>query len=280
MADGNGGTSSEPEVSESLKTFGAVMKALRAEAGLTQEDFGPLVRYSVPYIAKIEQGKRYPPRDLVQRVGEVLGPAAGRILEAAARSLTRKAGLASWFRQWAAIEGEAVSLYAYECRLVPGLLQPEAYIKAVFGSRLPPLTDEELETHAVARLERQRLLSDKGNTAFGFVIEQAVIERQTGGVDVTRCLIDHLLDCSSRRNVELQIMPLQRQEHAGLDGSVYLAETLDHQWVGYFEGHDSSTLITDGKRVSAMLQRYGTMRAQALSLDASASLLRQLRGAL
>ncbi|MGQ4443061.1 helix-turn-helix domain-containing protein, partial [Streptomyces violaceoruber] len=111
---GNGGGSCEPELSDSLKTFGAVLKALREEARLTQEQFAPLVRYSAAYI-KIEQGKRFPPRDLLERSEEVLGAVAGRVLRAAAKSLTRKAGLASWFRQWAGIEEEAISLYAYEC---------------------------------------------------------------------------------------------------------------------------------------------------------------------
>ncbi|WP_327235881.1 helix-turn-helix domain-containing protein [Streptomyces sp. NBC_01317] len=280
IGGGGGGTSGEAELSDSLRTFGAVLKALRAEAGLTQEEFGPLVRYSVPYIAKIEQGKRYPPRGLVDRAGDILGPVAGRVLEAAGRSLTRKAGLASWFRQWAGIEEEAVSLYAYECRVIPGLLQPEPYVRAVFGSRLPPWTDEQVDTQTAARLERQRMLTDKANTAYSFVIEQAVIERQTGGSEVTGYLVDHLLERAHLRNVELQIMPLRQREHAGLDGSLYLAETMDNRWVGYTESHDSSVLITEGKRVSGMLQRYGKMRGQALSPDASISLLRQLRGAL
>ncbi|MDQ0778352.1 transcriptional regulator with XRE-family HTH domain [Streptomyces aurantiacus] len=132
----------EPELSDSLKTFGAVLKVLREEARLTQEQFAPLVRYSAAYIAKIEQGKRFPPRKLLDRSEDVLGAVAARVLVAAARSLTRKVGLASWFRQWAVVEEEAISLYAYECRVVPGLPQPEPYIRAVFSSRLPPLTDE------------------------------------------------------------------------------------------------------------------------------------------
>ncbi|WP_373428673.1 helix-turn-helix domain-containing protein [Streptomyces sp. B1I3] len=276
---GGGGNCGEPELSDSLKTFGAVLKALRDEARLTQEQFAPLVQYSVAYIAKIEQGKRFPPRDLLDRSEEVLGTTAARVLVAAARSLTRKGGLASWFLQWAAIEEEAITLYAYECRVVPGLLQPESYIRAVFSSRLPPLTDDQLETQVAARLERQRLFTDKGNTAFGFIVEQALIQRDTGGPDVTRSLIDYMLRMGSLRNVEIQLMPLRQTAHAGLDGSMYLAETPDHQWVGYTEGHDTSALATNGKQVSSMLQRYGRMRSQALSPEASVRLLEQLRGA-
>ncbi|WP_069172952.1 helix-turn-helix domain-containing protein [Streptomyces griseus] len=279
-AGSGGGHCGEPELSDSLKTFGAVLKALRDEARLTQEQFAPLVQYSAAYIAKIEQGKRFLPRDLLDRSEEVLGAAAARVLAAAARSLTRKVGLASWFLQWAAIEEEAVSLYAYECRVVPGLLQPEPYIRAVFSSRLPPLTDDQLETQVAARLERQRLLTDKRNTAFGFVVEQALIQRETGGTEVTRALIDYMMAMASLRNVEIQLMPLRQTSHAGLDGSMYLAETPEHQWIGYTEGHDTSALATHGKQVSSMLQRYGKMRSQALSPEASVSLLEQLRGAL
>ncbi|MFJ4778888.1 helix-turn-helix domain-containing protein [Streptomyces sp. NPDC088762] len=278
--DNGGGINGEPELSDSLKTFGAVLKALRDEAGLTQEEFAPRVRYSAHYIAKIEQGKRFPPGDLAQRAEEPLGVAAGRVLGAAARSLTRKAGLASRFHQWAGIEEEAVSLYAYECRVIPGLLQPESYIRAVFDRRLPPLAEDQLELQVVARLARQQLLVERPNTAFCFMIEQALLERRLGGTEVTRDLLDCLLEHGRRRNVEILVMPLRQEDHSGYDGSMYLAETTSHQWLGYVEGHSSSTVISDTKAVSSMLQRYGKMRSQALSRQATASLLEQMRGAL
>ncbi|WP_424211369.1 helix-turn-helix domain-containing protein [Streptomyces sp. BI20] len=278
--DHGGGTNNEPELSDSLKTFGAVLKVLREEAGLTQEEFAPRVRYSAHYIAKIEQGKRFPPGDLAERAEEPLGVVAAKVLAAAARSLTRKAGLASWFHKWAEIEEEAVSLYAYECRAIPGLLQPEAYIRAIFDRRLPPLSEEQIERQVTARLERQQLLVNRPNTAFSFIIEQALLERNMGGVEVTRCLLDHLLAQGARRNIEIQIMPLRQEDHAGVDGLMYLAETPQHQWVGYSEGQQSSILITDPKDVSAMLQRYGKLRSQALGREATVSLLEQMRGAL
>ncbi len=104
------GAGNESDTSDSLKTFGAALKALRDEARLTQEQFAPRVRYSTAHIAKIEQGKRFPPRDLLDRSEEVLGPTAARVLAAAARSLTRKVGLASWFQQWAGIEEDGGAL--------------------------------------------------------------------------------------------------------------------------------------------------------------------------
>ncbi|MEV5956799.1 helix-turn-helix transcriptional regulator [Streptomyces sp. NPDC051987] len=274
----DGVASSEPEVSDGLKSFGAVLKALREEAGLTQEEFAPLVRYSVHAVAKLEQGKRFPSVRFIERAGAVLE--APRVLKAAARHLARRQGLASWFVQWAGIEEEAVSLYTYECRAIPGLLQPEAYIRAIFERRLPPLTEEQIEQQVVARQERQRLLTERQNTAFSFIIEQALLERRVGGAEVTRTLIGHLLEAGNLRNVELQIMSLRQEEHAGVDGQMYLAETSEHQWLGYTEGQQSSVLLTNPDDVSAMLQRYGKLRSQALDREATVSLLEQMRGAL
>ncbi|WP_181805406.1 helix-turn-helix domain-containing protein [Streptomyces shenzhenensis] len=278
QAGGNG--SCEPELSDSLKTFGAVLKALREEARLTQEQFAPLVRYSAAYIAKIEQGKRFPPRDLLERSEEVLGAVAGRVLGAAARSLTRKAGLASWFRQWAGIEEEAISLYAYECAVIPGLLQPEPYIRALFERRLPPLSEEQFEQQVTARLERQRLLTERPNSTFSFIIEQALLDRRLASDIVTHTLLTSLLEVGRLRNVEIQVMPRVQEDHSGFEGPLYLAETVENRWVGYVEAHDCSMLVTDTKAASAMLQRYGKMRSQALSHQATAGLLEQMRGAL
>ncbi|WP_187645432.1 helix-turn-helix transcriptional regulator [Streptomyces sp. TRM49041] len=283
MALGNGEASgdmaSDRELSERLQVFGAVLKVLRQGAGLTQEDFAPKVRYSVHYIAKIEQGKRFPPRDLPARSEPVLGEMAANVLKAAAKHLQRKAGVASWFRQWVGVEETAVSLYAYECRVVPGLLQVEPYARRVLECHLPLATDEQVETRLAARLDRQRLLTERRTTSFGFIIEQSVMERGFGGPEVTRLLIDHLLRCAQFRNVELLIMPTRGPEHAGLYGPMYLAETPGNEWIGYVEGQEASLLITDPKQVSGMLQRYGRMRSQALGPEASMSLLERLRGA-
>ncbi len=85
---GAGGSNGEHDLSDSLKPFGAVLKALREEARLTQEEFAQRVQYSTAYVAKIEQGKRFPPSDLPSRAEPALGAAAAKVLGAAARSLT------------------------------------------------------------------------------------------------------------------------------------------------------------------------------------------------
>jgi transcriptional regulator with XRE-family HTH domain len=118
---GTGAGNGEPEPSDSLKVFEAVVKAFRLRAGLTQEQLAPQVGYSVETVASIEQGRRFPPQDFVERTEEVLD--ADGVLTAAAKRVTRKPGLAAWFRQWAAVEEVALTFCSYENRLVPGPLQ-------------------------------------------------------------------------------------------------------------------------------------------------------------
>ncbi|MFI6089113.1 Scr1 family TA system antitoxin-like transcriptional regulator [Streptomyces sp. NPDC051218] len=283
MTDGAGGSPGcgEPEVSDSLRTFGEVFKAFRKRAGLTQEEFAESVGYSVQTVAKIEQGRRFPQPDFVERAEETLD--AFGALRGAARHLSRQPGLASWFRQWAKFEAEAVSLYTYECRVVPGLLQTGSYARAVSFS-VPPLPDEQqLNERITARLARQDLLatSRKPPTAFSFIVEQAVLERHTGGAEVTRELYDHLLGVVERHwNVEFQLMPLRQPVHAGLDGPLQLAETPENRWFAYSEGQKNGRLITDPKEISVLQQRYAKMRSQALTPEDSLGLLKRLRGAL
>ncbi|MGW1338009.1 helix-turn-helix domain-containing protein [Streptomyces rubiginosohelvolus] len=275
---GNGSVRSvEPEPQYSLKMFGEVVKTFRKRARLTQEQFAPLVGYSPETVASIEQGRRLPPPDFAERADSILD-AFGVIL-AAAKHLTRRKGLASWFRQWAELELSALSLYTYECRLIPGLLQTAAYARTLFADRLPPLTDEQIEAQLAARLERQQLLHERPNTAFTFILEEHLLLRDLGGEEVTRELIDHVLALSELRNVEIQIMPLVRHHHAGLDGPMRLLETPDHQWYAYSEGQMYGQFIADPKVVSVIQMRCASMRSQALSLEDSQSLMRRMRGA-
>ncbi|MGW7024800.1 helix-turn-helix domain-containing protein [Streptomyces decoyicus] len=270
---------SEPETTDSLRAFGAVVKAFRGRATLTQEGLARRVGFSAGTVASIEQGRRLPPPDFIERAERVLDSFG--VLRAMATQLARQPGLAAWFRQWARLEEQAISLYTYECRLVPGLLQTEAYARALFEHRIPLLTDEETETQVTARLDRQKLLRDRPNTAFSFIVDEHVFLRRTGGADVTRELLDHVLETAQRlRNVELQVMPLARGVHAGMDGPLRLLETLSNRWYGYCEGQESGLLISDPKTISMLHMRYAKLRSQALTPEDSLSLLTQMRGAL
>ncbi|MFE0349605.1 helix-turn-helix domain-containing protein [Streptomyces griseoluteus] len=269
----------EPDPSDSLRTFGAVVQALREHAGLSRVQFGELVRFSKHTVESVELGRRMPDASFVERAEEVLGNTGA--LRRSARFLTRgEAGLAAWFRQWARLERVAVSLGTYECRLVPGLLQSEGYARAAFETRIPPLSDEQMEAQVAARMDRQGLIRALPNTSFSFVMEECIVQRPLGGEEVLRDQLDHILDLAQLRNLSVQIMPTRTMTHAGLDGPLALLETPEGRALAYSEGQESGRLIAAPQQAAVLHRRYATLRAQALTPHDSVGLLERIRGEL
>ncbi|MFJ3299265.1 Scr1 family TA system antitoxin-like transcriptional regulator [Streptomyces bacillaris] len=269
----------EPDPSDSLRTFGAVVQALREHSGLSRAEFAEIVRFSKHTVESVELGRRMPDEAFVERGEGALGNTGA--LRRSAPFLTRaEAGLAVWFRRWARLEKVAVSLYTYECRLVPGLLQSEAYARAVFEGTIPLLTDRKLDVQLAARQKRQRMLRERPTVPFRFIVEEHVFRRRFGDTEEMRELLDHVLEASAPRNVTLQVIPLDAGLHACLDGPVRLLETPDGRRLGYSEGQQNGRLISDPKEVSLLHQRYDTLRSQALNPKESRGLLERLRGEL
>jgi transcriptional regulator with XRE-family HTH domain len=269
----------EPDPSDSLRTFGAVVQALREHAGLSRAEFGELVRFSRHTVESVELGRRMPDESFVERAEGATGNTGA--LRRSAKFLSRgDVGLAAWFRQWARLERTAVSLCTYECRLIPGLLQSEGYVRALCDNEIPPLSDDALETTVQVRMERQQLLRERPNTAFDFIIDEAVFMRRLGGPHVTADQLDLILELGLLRNVTVQVMPANSEQHACLSGPVRLLEVPDGRWRAYSEGQENGRLITGAKEVSRIHMRYARLRSQALSPKDSTSLLMRIRGAL
>ncbi|MEU3326376.1 helix-turn-helix transcriptional regulator [Streptomyces albus] len=269
----------EPHPSDSLRTFGAVVQALREHAGLSRAELATRVQFSKHTVESVELGRRMPDDDFVERAEAALGDTGA--LRKAARHLTRgEVGLAAWFRRWARLERKAVSLCTYECRLVPGLLQSEAYARAVFDGTIPLRTDEETETQLAARIERQAMMRERPKVPFSFIVEEHVFRRRFDDADVMRELVGEVLERSAPRNVTLQVVPLQTGLHACMDGPVQILETPAGQRLCYSEGQRNGRLISDRKEVRLLCQRYDTLRSQALSPKESRALLERLRGEL
>ncbi|PLW69299.1 helix-turn-helix domain-containing protein [Streptomyces sp. SCUT-3] len=263
--------------STTLKYFGSQLKLLRGRAGLSRAELGERVGYSEAMVAAVEQGRRIPQQGFVDQADEALD--ARGVLRIGA-SFLAQARYPSWFQDFAILEADAVSMYLYSNQTVPGVLQTEEYARAVVGGSCPPPDDDEVERRVAARLDRQTLLTRTPRPVLGFVIEEVVVRRPIGGSAVMEGQLRRLLDCARMRNVSLQVMPTCRETHAGLEGPMVLLETQDRRNLAYVEGQRGSFLISEQDEVSVLMQRYGILRAQALSPEESASLIEQVLGEL
>ncbi|WP_432063773.1 helix-turn-helix domain-containing protein [Streptomyces sp. C10-9-1] len=258
-----------------LFVFGRQLKLFRERAGMDRASFGSLTGYSASTIAAFEQGRRIPPPRFIDQADEVLG--AGEVLRASKEEVAR-AQYPAFFRDAAKLESEAVELYVYDTHVVNGLLQTEEYTRALLGMRRPLLDEVTIEQRVAARLARQEIFDRWPAPLLSFVIEEPVVRRPLGGERVWRGQLEQLLLLGQKRNVELQVMPLDREDNAGVDGAFTLLMPRQGQQVGYMEAQGRSTLATDRDTVHALSARYGIIRAQALTPCESLAFIEKLLG--
>ncbi|MFI1352463.1 helix-turn-helix domain-containing protein [Streptomyces sp. NPDC020898] len=258
-----------------LGLFGRQLKLFRERAGMDRAKLGSLTGYSASTIASFEQGRRVPPPKFIDQADEVLE--AGGVLSASKEEVAR-AQYPAFFRNAAKLEAEAVVLHVYATQAVPGLLQTEEYARAVFAMWRPQLDEEVVEQRLAARLARQEIFSRRSAPHLSFVIEEAVLLRPLGGEVVWRGQLEHLMLIAEKRNVEIQVMPLSRQEHAGLAGPFTLMEMKDGRRIAYAEVQGDSRVHTERQRVRELEGTYGTLRAQAHTPAESRALIEKLLG--
>ncbi|MZD57092.1 helix-turn-helix transcriptional regulator [Streptomyces sp. SID5606] len=270
------GEEREPGVGSGiLRVFGRQLKRFRLRAGLERAEFGSMTGYSVSTIAAYEQGRRVPPPKFIDQADEVLD--AGGVLQEMKEEVAR-AQFPAFFRDAARLEGEAVELHVYATKAVPGLLQSEEYARAVFTMWRPLLPDEVIDERVTARLARQEIFARSPQPTLSFVIEEAVLRRPLGGRAVMRGQLEHILLYGQRRNVEIQVLPTELEEHAGLEGPFTLIETRDGRRIAYVEGYKDSRLHTERRAVREIEEQYGILRAQALTPRASLTFVEKLLG--
>ncbi|MFJ3282926.1 helix-turn-helix domain-containing protein [Streptomyces halstedii] len=258
-----------------LCVFGRHLKLFRERAGLDRARLGSLTGYSASTIASFEQGRRIPPPKFIDQADEVLQ--AGGVLIAGKEEVAR-AQYPAFFRDAAKLEAEAVELHVYANQAVPGLLQTEEYARAIFMMMRPPMYDELIDQRVSARLVRQEVLSSRDAPLASFVIDEAVLRRPIGGRGILRGQLEHILLMGQRRSVEIQVMPLDREENAGMAGPFTLIETKEGRRIAYAEVQNVSRLQTERDRVRALEAKYGIIRAQALTPRESLAYVEKLLG--
>jgi hypothetical protein len=213
--------------------LGGHLRELRERAGVTRTDAGWAIRASESKISRLELGrvgfKERDVSDLLTLYGVHEARERDRLLE-----LARKANdpgwwhrygdvTPEWFDAYLGLEATAELIRTYEIQFVPGLLQTADYARAVAqlgpsGSR----TDSEIERVVALRTRRQRALDREPPLRLWAVIEESVLHRPIGGVDVLRSQLDALLEAVARPNITVQIIPLESSGHAASGGAFSL----------------------------------------------------------
>lgn len=144
--------------------------------------------------------------------------------------------MAEHFAEALEFEGQAKAIRLYAPKLVPGMLQTEAYARHVLGSGHPPKSDEERAKLLVTRLERAGVLADFDSPSVWAVLDEAVLRRPIGGAAVICEQLRHIVVLGQSRRIRVHVLPFQVGYHALLDGLVSLMWFEDLPPIAYVEG--------------------------------------------
>ncbi|MFF4170248.1 helix-turn-helix transcriptional regulator [Streptomyces sp. NPDC001744] len=261
------------------RTVAAVAKKMRVRKGLTQPQLGSMMGYTGAAISAMETLAQPVSDGMLVRLEAVLGEGTGIFEEL--RPLVRLEKLPELFRDYAQIEQTARSLCLYSTPNIQGLFQTESYARAQIAGGYPTSTEERVEELVKARMDRKAIFDKEPQWLIELFLDEAALLRKYGSEEAMREQYRHLAECARRKNVTLQILPLNvglSGENAGDQGMMNLVETDEHARIVYLEIQDESVLLTDPVKVSTYAQRYAKIRAQALDPRASLGLIERLAG--
>ncbi|MFI5567790.1 helix-turn-helix domain-containing protein [Streptomyces sp. NPDC051740] len=258
-----------------LTTVGRQLRLRREAMGMRVVDFAAAVRYGDDLVYKVEGGKRIPQQEYLCRADEVLG--AGGLIAAAWEDV-RKVRYPKSVRALGKLEAQAVEAALYSNHNIHGLLQTEEHMRALFEAWLPAYSDEETERMVAARMARRSIFERSPAPTLSFVQEEVTLRRPVGGRMVWRRQLERLLELGQLRNVSIQVMPTDCEDHFGTGGLIEVLKFPDGTAVGRTEGAFSGRPVSEPKQLRILELRYGMIRAQALTPRESRALIEQMLG--
>jgi transcriptional regulator with XRE-family HTH domain len=199
--------------------LGGQLRRLREDRDISREQAGEAIRGSESKISRLELGrvslKERDVADLLLLYGVTDTGEREAFLELVRES--NQPGwwhryndlLPRWFQDYVGLEESASRIQTYELTFVPGLVQTEAYARAVVRRGLPDASTDEVERRVGLRMRRQRLLADPAQCRLWAVVDESVLHRAVGGSAIMREQVEHLLDVTTRSNITLQVVPFR-----------------------------------------------------------------------
>ncbi|MEU9958122.1 helix-turn-helix transcriptional regulator [Streptomyces sp. NPDC050982] len=269
------------------RQLGAMMRKLRAQKGLTLEEAGQLVGVSKATVSRYETQAGPVKWIVVDALCREYG--ATEAEQRAAVSLAKDAKQQGWWSSFAdsipesmnlllTLEDEAVREDHFSCVYVPGLLQTRAYSTALQRANEVPLEPTEIERLVDIRMKRQEVLARPKPPRLWAILDESVIRRVVGSPEIMKEQLDRLLVANETRHITLQVLPFSKGAHSAALGSfVTIGGTEPALDVVYVDFHTGSLFLEKEEELERYRLAFEYLRAQALDMEASSSLIHHAR---
>ncbi|MEU9155599.1 helix-turn-helix transcriptional regulator [Streptomyces sp. NPDC048417] len=206
--------------------LGVELRRLREAAGLTAIEAAALLGVNRVQITQIESGLSGVSEQRVRRLASHYACTDKEFVDSLVAVATdRTSGwweeyrglLPTSFLDLSELEHHARFQRHVAILYVPGLLQTEDYSRAVFTSRLPELTSEELELRIHHRRARQQF-----TTPYEAVIHEAALRIRVSDRAISRAQLTRLRELSEADHITVRVVPFD------LDGFARASSTMTY----------------------------------------------------
>lgn len=266
------------------RRLGAELRKYRDAAGVTIDVVADRLGCSASKVSRIETGHTgATPRD-VQDMLDIYGVHGTESEELV--QIAREARLKGWWHPYSTVltgayvglEAAAQAVRAYEQQVVPGLLQSEAYARAMIHAARPDITSEDMDRRVRVRMERQSLLIQDDPIDLWVVLDEAVVSRPVGGDAVMRDQLKRLVEAADLPNVTLQILPFAAGAHAGMDGTFAILDfpEVEDPNVVFAENATGGLFLEKNEELIKYVLIFDHIQATALPPEASQAMIANL----
>lgn len=260
--------------SESVPAFyGKELRWRREAAGLTLQQAVEGSFYGVSYLSEIERGQRRMPVDLARHVDQIL-KTDGFFSRGCEDVRNAKRGAhAEYFAPVAEAEKRAQVIEEWSNALIPGLLQTEAYARAVIHSTHPLDLPEQVDAKVHARMQRAVLFEDPQRPEYWTILHECLVRQPLLPLGEMAEQLDHIVALARRRRIVPQVLEWSSAIQPFLGVPLMLMEFGDEPPLAYTEGPFHGQVVDDPALVKRYCTSYDRLRAAALSPEASIAMI-------
>ncbi|MFF8400738.1 helix-turn-helix domain-containing protein [Streptomyces sp. NPDC014846] len=257
------------------------LRRLRDAAGLTSREAAALLGVTAPVISQIESGIAGVSEERLRRLATHYACTDEELINSLVVMATdRTRGwweeyrglLPTSFLDLSELEHHARFQRHVAILYVPGLLQTEDYARAVFSSRMPALTPEELELRIRHRKARQ-----ENTIPYEAVIHEAALRIRVGDRATSKAQLARLLELSEADHITLRVVPFDLDGFASASSTMtYVGGPLPRLDTVVRDALHGSAFIDSEAQLNIYRTTFRNVEAASLDSEQSRDLIHKL----
>jgi hypothetical protein len=186
------------------------------------------------------------------------------------------AGVPEWFNIYIGLEQDASTFRQYQCELIPGLMQTEAYTGELHRTGAH-MSAEDIARAVQVRMERQAMLARPDAPDAWFVVNEGSLRNVIGDRTLMREQLERVLESAELPSVTLQVLPFDSGTYPATGTFTILGfPAPEDPDLVYRDGITDAVYLEGEHHVREYTKAFDGLRAAGLSPQRSAQLIKSV----